>query len=95
MENQLNIAQEKGNDRKVAGLAKALTEAKQHCTDEGLRKALVEELEEAKEDLAAYQADLKEAQEDRDLDDVRKYQKKIEEEKKEINHLVKELSKLD
>lgn len=95
IENQLNIAQERGNDRKAAGLSNALAEANLHCTDEGLREDLVEEIEEAKEDLAAYQADLKEAEEDRDMDDIRKYQKKIEEEKNEINHLENELSNLD
>ncbi len=95
IENQLNIAEEKGNDRKAAGLAKALAEANLHCTDEDLREDLVEEIDEAKEDLAAYEADLKEAEEDGDMDDVRKYQKKIEEEKNEIKHLENELSNLD
>lgn len=95
IENQLNIAQERDNDRKAAGLANALAEASLHCTDEGLREDLVEEIEEAKEDLAAYQADLKEAEEDGDMDDIRKYQNKIEEEKDEINYLENELSNLD
>lgn len=95
IQNQLNIAQQKGNDRKIDGLTKALAESKMHCTDEGLREDLAEEIEEAKEDLAAYQADLKEAEEDGDMDDVRKYQKKIEKEKREIKHLENELSNLN
>lgn len=95
IESQLKIAQERGNDRKAAGLAKALAEAKQHCTVEGLRKELAEEIEEAREDLAAYRADLKEAEEDGDADDVRKYQQKIEEEQDEIDQLEKELSGLN
>lgn len=95
IQHQLNIAQGKGNDRKAAGLAKALAEANLHCTDEGLRKDLVEDIEDAKEDLAEYEADLQDAEEDGDMDDVRKYQKKIEEEKAEIKHLENELSNLD
>lgn len=95
IESQLKIAQERGNDRKAAGLAKALAEAKQHCTAEGLRKELAEEIEEARKDLAAYRADLKEAEEDGDADDVRKYQQKIEEEQDEIDQLEKELSGLN
>ena len=95
IDNQLHIAQERGNDRKAAGLAKALAEANLQCTDDGLREDLAEEIEEAKEDLAAYQVDLKEAEEDGDMDDIRKYQKKIEKEKNDINHLENELSNLD
>lgn len=95
IENKLSIAKERGNDRKAAGLAKALAEENLHCTNEGLREELVKEIEGAKEDLAAYQADIKEAEEDGDMDDIRKYQKKIEEEKSEISHLENELSKLD
>lgn len=95
IERQLNIAQERGNDRKAAGLAKALSEANMHCTDGGLREDLVEEIAETREDLAAYQDDLKEAEEEGDTDDVQKYQNKIEEEESEINHLENELSNLD
>lgn len=95
IENQLNIAQEKGNDRKADGLAKALAEANLHCTDEGLRKDLIKDIQEAVDDLSEYEADLEEAEEDGDIDDTRKYQKKIEEEKIEIKHLKDELSTLD
>ena len=92
--NQLNIAEAEGNTRKANGLAKALAEANLHCTDEGLREDLVEEIDEAREDLEEYEADLKESEEDGDIEDVRKYQRKIEEKKNEIDNLENELSEL-
>jgi small-conductance mechanosensitive channel len=95
IEQQLDIAQENGNKYQVAGLEKALKEAKQHCTDEGLREDLIDDIQDAKEDLAEYKADLRESEEDGDMDDRRKYQHKIEEEKAEIQQLENELSHLD
>lgn len=95
IEQQLDIAQKKGNKHQVAGLEKALKEAKRHCTNEGLREDLVEDIQDAKKDLAEYEADLREAKEDGDMDDRRKYQQKIEEEQNEIQQLESELSRLD
>ena len=95
IERQLNIAQEKGNKRKVDGLTKSLEQAKKHCTDKGFREDLVGEIEEAKEEIAEYETDLKEAEEYGKTDKVRKYQEKIEEEKSKITSLEHELSNLD
>lgn len=94
MANQLGIAKAEGNARKADGLARALAEARLHCTDDGLREDLIEEIDEAREDLEAYEADLKESEEEGDIEDVRKYQRKIEEKKNEINDLENELSEL-
>lgn len=95
IEHQLDIARESGNTHRVAGLEKALQEAKRHCTDEGLREDLIDDIEDAKEDLAEYEADLKEAEEDGDTGDRRKYRQKIEEEKNDIKQLEDELSRLN
>lgn len=95
IEAQIDIAQEKGNYRRADGIRKALENAKLHCTDESLRQGLAEEIIEAKEDLAEYEKDLKEAKEEGDMDDLRKYQKKIDEERNEIEQLENELSNLD
>jgi len=94
IEKQLVIAQEKDNERKTDGLKKALNEAKQNCTDKGLKEDLVGEIEEIKEEIAEYESDLKEAKKYRKTDKVRKYQEKIEEEKNKIKHLEDELSNL-
>lgn len=95
IEHQLDIARESGNAHRVAGLEKALQEAKRHCTDEGLREDLIEDIEDAKEDLAEYEADLREAEADDDVDDRLKYRQKIEEEQHEIRQLESELSRLN
>lgn len=94
IEQQINIAAE-SNDRKTDGLKIALEEVRLHCTDKGLRENLVEEIQEAKADMAEYEADLKESEEDGDMGDVRKYQRKIEEEKQKILRLEGDLSNLD
>lgn len=95
IETQLNIAQKNGNKHKANGLKRSLEGAKAHCTDKGLRAELVEDIDEAKKDIAEYQADLKEAEEDGKSDKIRKYQGKIEEQRREIKHLEDELSGLD
>jgi len=95
IERQLNIAQEKGNKGKVNGLTKSLENAKEHCTDKGLKEDLVEEIEEANDEIVEYESDLKEAKEYGKKDKVRKYEEKIEEEKNKIKYLEDELSTLD
>ena len=92
---QIDIAQEKRNYRRADGIKTALEKASLHCTDEGLRQELAEEIMEAEEDLAEYEADLKEAEKDGDMDDLRKYQKKIDEESSTIEQLKNELSNLN
>lgn len=95
IETQLNIAQKTGNKHKVDGLQRALEGAKEHCTDESLREELVDDIEEANEDIIEYQTDLKEAEEDGKADKIRKYQGKIDEENSKIKRLEDELSNLD
>ena len=95
IERQLKIAQEKGNKRKENGLRKSLENARDHCTDKGLKDDLLEKIEEANNEIVDYESDLKEAKEYGKTDKVRKYQEKIEEEKNKIKHLEDELSDLD
>lgn len=91
IENKLTIAEQHGNDHQVAGLKKALQEAKRHCTDEGLREELIDDLQDAREDLAEHEADLAETE----ADDRRQYRQEIEEEKADIQQLENELSRLE
>lgn len=95
IEKQLNIAQEKGHKGKENGLTRSLKNAKEHCTDKGLKEKLVEEIEKSNNDIVEHESDLKEAKEYGKKDKVRKYQEKIEEEKNKIKHLKVELSNLD
>jgi len=95
IERQLSIAQEKGNNHKANGLKRALENVKEHCTDKGLKEDLIEEIEEAKNEIEEYESDLKVAKEHGKKDKIRKYQEKIEEEKSKINRFEDELSNLD
>lgn len=95
IERQLSIAQEKGNKHKIDGLRKSLENAKEHCTDNGLRDDLIQKIEETQNDITDYESDLKEAEEYGKKDKVRKYQAKIEEEKIKIKRLEDELSNLN
>ena len=95
IQRQLTIANEAGNERKADGLTTALKENAENCTNQGLKNDLAEEIEESREDIAEYKADLQEAEEDEKTKKIRKYQAKIAEEETEIMHLEKELSDLD
>ncbi len=95
IERQLNIALENNNKRKADGLRKSLIGAKEHCTEKGLREDLVEEMEEAEEDVTEYELNLKEAKEYGKEDKVRKYEEKIEEKKRKIESLQDKLSIID
>lgn len=92
---QLNIAKEKGNAQKVNGLIKSLDNAKNHCTDKGLKEDLIKKIEGNQKDIIEYESDINEAEEDGKKDKVRKYQAKIEEEKNKIKLLEDELSNLN
>jgi len=95
IERQLNTSQEKGNKHKAAGLRQALDNAKEHCTDNGLKEDLIREIEETQKDITEYESDLKEAEEYEKKDKVRKYQAKIGEMKNKIKRLDDELSNLN
>lgn len=92
---QLKIATEKGNERKIDGLSRALDRVNKYCTDEGLREELVEKIEEAQEDLTEYESDLKDADEYGKTEKVHKYQEKINRKQKKIKRLEDELTNLD
>lgn len=91
IQHQLDIANDKGYHNKAAGLTSALQEANEHCTDKGLRDDILDDIADSKEDLAQYQADLKQATEDNDKDEMKKYQRKIDEENAELKESQAEL----
>ncbi len=95
IERQLKISQEKGNADKEDGLRRSLTNAKENCTDKGLKSDLVEEISAVNEEIEEYQSDLKEAKKYGKTDKIRKYNDKINEEKSKINRLEDKLSDLD
>lgn len=95
IERQLAFSQKNENSHRSDGLARALENAKNSCTDEGLREDLIEDIKEKNEDISEYKADLAEAKEDQRPDKIQKYQDKISKNQKEIMLLGNELSELD
>lgn len=94
IEKQIELAKQYNNSNKEAGLQKALTEVKDHCTVDGLKDDLQDEIKDVKDDLAEHQDDLAEAMKDQKLDKVEKYKQKIAEDKQELEQLKAELKKL-
>jgi len=86
IERQLDISKEKGNERKEEGLKRSLNNAKKNCTNKGLKDDLVEDIRSINEEISEYKTDLKEAEEYRKTDKIRKYQNKIEEEKSKLKY---------
>ena len=95
IEKQLNIATQADQSDKVAGLTKALKEAKSHCTNKGIREELIEEIEEERKEILDDEKDLRRAQKDNKADKVRKYQEKINQKTNRVMQLESELSALD
>ncbi|CDT15599.1 DUF1090 domain-containing protein [Vibrio coralliirubri] len=94
IEYQIKKAEQYDNQYKVERLTKALKAAKENCTNEGLKDDLREKIESNEQDLAEYQADLKEAKRDDRADKIRKYEGKIEKELRKIDKLKQELAKI-
>lgn len=94
IEKQIEFAKQNDNSNKEAGLQKALTEVKDHCTVDGLKEDLQDDIDDVMDDLAEHQDDLAEAIQDQELDKVEKYKQKIAEDKQEIMQLKDELKKL-
>ncbi len=89
---ELEIAQEHKSTAKEDGLKISLKNAKEHCTDKGLKEELTKEIDELEEEIKEYESDLKEAREEGKKDKIHKYQEKIKEEQYKIKKLENELS---
>lgn len=95
MESQIEQARHSNNQDRIDGLTTALEAAKSSCTDADLKRELVDEIRESEDDLAEYMSDLSEARSSGKAGKVEKYQKKIREEKIELERLSKELSEIE
>lgn len=95
IEQQLAIAEEKGNQHKVNGLQKALKANQKNCTDKGLRKKMLGDIAESKQEIAEDQKKLNKAKADGKPHKVRKYQQEIKKEQQRINRLEQKLLELN
>ena len=90
---QLEQARAHGNSNQVAGLEKALSEVKAHCTDAGLRKERENKVLEAKHEVSKRQADLDKAMKKGDPEKIDKRKNKLAESRKELQEALDQLDK--
>ncbi|MTD40752.1 DUF1090 family protein [Erwinia sp. CPCC 100877] len=99
LQKEIKIAQQYGNVWKVAGLKKALSEVKSHCTNASVladaqKKVtkLEKKLAEKREDIAEVQSDLREAQAKGKASKIAKYQRKLAEKQADLREIQQDLS---
>lgn len=84
IEEQIQYAQQHNNTHRVAGLQKALSEVKSHCTEAGLRSELQNNVKEKQQKVAERQQELVEAQQTGKADKISKKEKKLDEARAEL-----------
>lgn len=90
---QIEHARAHGNAEQLAGLEKALSEVKAHCTDSGLRKEREQKVLDARHEVAQRQKDLDKAMKKGDAEKINKRKDKLAEAKKELQEAVEQLEK--
>ncbi|MFS1861524.1 DUF1090 domain-containing protein [Vibrio lentus] len=95
IEMKIEIAKANGYDNKLEGLTDALDKVNTYCTNEELKSELIDDIEDAQEEIVEYKEELQEAQDFNEDDKVAKYQRKISEEKAKVEEYKQELSTLD
>ncbi|MEZ9593592.1 DUF1090 domain-containing protein [Shewanella sp. 10N.261.52.F9] len=91
---QIVMAKAHGNTHKVSGLETALQNVEANCTNDGLKQDLTAEIADVKQQIDKYEADLKEAEEESNLDKTYKYQQKLLSENTKLKQLEQELASL-
>lgn len=82
---QIDQARQSGNDKRVAGLSKALREQEANCSPEAIRKAREKDVAEAREEVAERQRELQEAKDDgKDAGKIAKREAKLREAQDEL-----------
>ncbi|MFA0145010.1 DUF1090 domain-containing protein [Vibrio lentus] len=95
IEMKIEIAKANGYNNKLEGLTDALDQVNTYCTNEELKSELIDDIEDAQEEIVEYKEELQEAQDFNEDDKVAKYQRKISEEKAKVEEYKQELSTLD
>lgn len=89
IQREIDHAEQHGNQHRVNGLKKALSEVRDHCTDKKLIAEHQQKIREHKEKVAERQAELKEAREKGDSDKIAKREHKLAEAESELKALEK------
>ncbi|HCR1910612.1 TPA: DUF1090 domain-containing protein [Enterobacter kobei] len=84
IEQQIRYARSNGNDHRIAGLEKALSEVNAHCTDSGLRAEREADVREKTRKVEEREQELAEARSDGRADKIRKKERKLDEARAEL-----------
>lgn len=90
---QIDQAKQRGNDKRVAGLNKALREQEANCSPESIHKAREKDVAEARDKVAERERELQEAKNDgKDADKLAKREAKLKEAQDELARAQKALA---
>ncbi|MGN7911747.1 DUF1090 domain-containing protein [Enterobacter sp. 22466] len=93
IERQIDYARTHGNNHRVAGLEKALSEVIANCTDEGLRAERKSDVLKKEQKVEERRRELSEAQADGRADKISKKQQKLDEAHAELDEAKSQLNK--
>lgn len=91
---QLEHAKEAGNQNRVRGLERALAAARHHCTDAGLIADKEEDIAETQAEIADILEDIREKEAEGRFDKVKRLERELAHEQKELEILMQELAEL-
>jgi len=95
IETQLKYAEVGGNKHRARGLERALHATRKNCTDAGLIQDRQHDIAEQEKKLQKIRQDLKEKEREGRFDKVRKLERKLKRERKELEVLKQELVELE
>jgi DNA-binding transcriptional MerR regulator len=84
---EISYAEQHGNDYRLSGLKKALSEVRAHCNDDQVRADHRKDIAEKREEVAERQAELDEAKRKGDPEKIAKRERKLAEEVSELKAL--------
>lgn len=90
---QIDQARTAGNQKRLAGLQKALDESTAHCTDASLHKERENKVLKARQEVAQRQADLDKAMKKGDADKINTRKDKLAQARKELQQATDELDR--
>ncbi|RBL83524.1 DUF1090 domain-containing protein [Streptomyces cavourensis] len=93
IENDIAAAKADNNTRKVAGLQKALAEAKAHCTDSRLQSQREADVRDKQNKVSEREAELKTARAKGKQDKIDKAQRKLDEARAEYDAALADLNR--
>lgn len=87
IQQEISHAEKHGNQYRLSGLNRALSEVKEHCTDEKLKADHQKKIDEQHDEIAERQRDLSEAQTKGDADKIATRERKLAEAREELKAL--------